>query len=287
MSAPALPAGLAEIAPNYDVLLCDVWGVIHNGRRSFPDACAALARFGREAGPVILISNAARPAEAVKPQLTELQVPRDVWTDFVTSGDATRDLLKERAPGPVWFIGPERAEVLFAGLNMTLAGTQDAAFIACTGPVDDQVETPEDYRAALSVAAARGIDMVCANPDKVVRFGDRLIYCGGALADLYAELGGKVFMAGKPYAPIYELALAAAEKALGRSVDRSRVLCVGDGVPTDVKGASDQGLDCLFIAAGIHSADLIRDGALDGPATEAFLASQGTHARWAMGDLVW
>jgi len=287
MSDPALPSGLAQIADQYDLLLCDVWGVIHNGRENFPAACEALVRFRREVGPVILISNSPRPAASVRSQLAELKVSDEAWTDFVTSGDATRALLAQRAPGPAWFIGPERDAALYEGLGLDMAGPADAAFIACTGPVDDTRDTPEDYREALKVAADRGLTMICANPDKVVQRGDDLIYCGGALADLYEILGGPVIMAGKPYSPIYDLALAAAEIALGRPADRRRALCIGDGVPTDVLGAADQGLDCLFIAAGIHAADLAGAAGLDPARTGAFLAAAGTSARWAMRDLSW
>jgi HAD superfamily hydrolase (TIGR01459 family) len=288
MSPPALPAGLSEIASRYDVLLCDVWGVIHNGRRNFPAACEALVRFRREVGPVILISNSPRPAAAVRSQLAELAVPQGAWTDFVTSGDATRVLLGERSPGPAWFIGPDRDAPLYEGLGLEIArGPADAAFIACTGPVDDDVETPEDYRAALAVAAGRGLTMICANPDKVVQRGDRLIYCGGALADLYEALGGRVLMAGKPWAPIYDLAFEAAQTAMGGDVDRGRVLCIGDGVHTDVVGARRQDLDCLFIAAGIHARDLVVDGRLDGARTGAFLRAEGAAAAFAMTELVW
>jgi ribonucleotide monophosphatase NagD (HAD superfamily) len=104
--------------------------------------------------------------------------------------------------------------------------------ISCTGLVDDERETAEDYRARLEVAASRGLPMICANPDRVVQRGDKLIPCAGALADVYETLGGTVIMAGKPHAPIYALALAEAERRLGRPVDRARVLAIGDGVPT-------------------------------------------------------
>jgi HAD superfamily hydrolase (TIGR01459 family) len=288
MSAPHLPSGLAEIASRYDVLLCDIWGVIHNGHRSFPAACEALVRFRRDVGPVILISNSPRPAPGVRSQLAHLGVPEEAWTAIITSGDATRVLLGERAPGPAWIIGPDRDAPLYEGLGLQVAkGPEDAAFIACTGPVDDDVETPEDYRAVLAVAAERGLTMICANPDKVVQKGDRLIYCGGALADLYETQGGKVLMAGKPWAPIYDLAFEAAQLAIGGDVDRGRVLCIGDGVHTDVAGAKAQALDCLFIAAGIHGGDLVSGGQLDADRTAAFLSGEATSAAWAMTDLVW
>lgn len=280
MSAPHILNGLSQIADRYDVLLCDVWGVIHNGRESFPDACEALARFQRERGPVVLISNSPRPAEAVKPQLAELGVPDGAWTSFITSGDATRALLAERSPGPAWRIGPERDDVLYEGLGLRFGGPSDSAFIACSGPVDDDTETPEDYRADLEVAAGRGLTMICANPDRVVHRGDKLIYCGGALADLYAQLGGPVIMAGKPYPAIYELCLAETAVLLGRD---GQALCIGDGAPTDVKGAQAAGLDCLFIYGGIHGAQVQGDPARIG----RLLAEHATAAAFAMPRLSW
>jgi HAD superfamily hydrolase (TIGR01459 family) len=287
MTAPVLAAGLSQLADRYDVLLCDVWGVIHNGRRSFPDACAALVRWRAQVGPVVLISNAPRPASAIHPQLDALQVPREAWSTLVTSGDATRALLAERAPGPAWAIGPERDAPLYDGLGLEFTGPDAARFIAVTGPYDDTVETPEDYRERLAAAAGRGLEMVCANPDMVVKRGDHLIYCGGALAALYETLGGPVLMAGKPFAPIYDLALAEAGTLLGRPLDKARVLCVGDGVITDVKGANAQGLDVLFVANGIHGAETTGQAGLDPAALDAILAAEGAHARWAIHELAW
>jgi len=284
----ALPSGLAEIADRYDVLLSDVWGVIHNGVESFPGACAALARFKAEKGPVVLISNAARPAWEVAPQLDSLGVPREAWSGFVTSGDATRALLAELAPGPVWTIGPERVGGLYADLGLEFSDADGAAFISVTGPYNEEVETPEDYRERFIGPASRGLPMICANPDRVVQRGDRLIYCGGALADVYKDLGGQVRMAGKPYPPIYDRSLAEAERLLGRPVDPRRVLCIGDGVHTDVQGAEDRGLDCLFIAKGIHGeAALGPDGRLSEAGVDALLAAEGVKAAYAMADLVW
>ena len=286
MTAPQALAGLSEIADRYDVLLCDVWGVIHNGRERFAAACAALERFAKERGPVILISNSPRPSSDVALQLDDLMVPRAAWTTFITSGDATRALLSARRPGPAWRIGPERDNVLYEGLDLAFAGPDDAAFIACTGPVNDDWETPEDYRADLERAARRGLTMICANPDKVVHRGERLIFCGGALADLYAALGGEVVMAGKPYSAIYDLCLADAERLLGRA--GGRALCIGDGVPTDVKGAQGQGLDCLFVAGGIHGVETAdADGRMNPDKVGALLDEAGTKAAYAVKTLSW
>ena len=289
MTLPRPLPHLGAVAGDYDILLSDVWGVIHNGRESWAAPCEALARFNREGGHVVLISNSPRPASDVIAQLDGLGVPREAWKAFVTSGDATRAELAKRAPGPAWIVGPERDAPLYAGLGLERAASaEDAAFISVTGPVDDTTETPEDYRERFAVGAARGIELICANPDRVVQRGDQLIYCGGALADLYASQGGRVVMAGKPFAPIYDLAIKEAEGLSGRPVDRSRVLCIGDGVVTDVMGANAQGLDCLFIAQGIHG-DQAKgaDGTLDPVRAAELLKAETTYARYAALELAW
>jgi len=289
MTAPAILDRFGPIADRYDVLLCDVWGVIHNGRESFPEACQALVRFRQERGPVVLISNSPRPSKDVVHQLRALGVPDDAWSGFVTSGDATRDALAERAPGPAWAVGPARDAPLYEGTGVEYAETpEEAAFVSCTGPFDDEKDTPGDYRERFEICVARDLEMVCANPDRVVQRGEKLIYCAGALADLYAELGGRVTMAGKPFSPIYQSALSGAATLLGRPLDTARVLAVGDGIPTDVLGANNQGLPVLFVAAGIHGREAEdAEGRLDPAKVEALLAKAEVRADWAIRDLIW
>lgn len=289
MTLPVALNHLSAVADDYDVLLCDVWGVIHNGRESWPAACEALTRFNEKGGHVVLISNSPRPSDDVISQLDALNVPRSSWKRFVTSGDATRAELAKRAPQAALAIGPDRDATTYEGTGLQLVDTVEGAdFVSVTGLVDDATETPESYRAILSEAADKGLDLICANPDRVVQKGDNLIYCAGALADLYEELGGKVIMAGKPYAPIYDLALIEAEALMGRPVDRSRVLCIGDGVITDVVGAQSQNLDCLFIAQGIHG-DKAKgeDGSLNPSGAGDLLKAENTTARYAALDLAW
>jgi HAD superfamily hydrolase (TIGR01459 family) len=288
MLAPHIPTGLGAIAGPYDATLCDIWGVIHNGRESFQGACAALQRFQRERGPVVLISNSPRPSPDVIAQMQALGVPDDAWSALVTSGDVTRTLLAAQAPGPAWAIGPERDASLYEGLGLRFTGPETASFISCTGPVDDDVETPEDYRRALSVAARRNLLMICANPDRIVQRGDKLIYCGGALAELYETLGGAVVMAGKPHAPIYNAALTAADRLAGRAIPRKRVLAIGDGLSTDIAGANRQGLDVLFIAGGVHAADVAAPrGGLNSGALGDALGKDRLDAAYALAALAW
>jgi HAD superfamily hydrolase (TIGR01459 family) len=285
--APTVVSGLSEIADRYDMLLCDVWGVVHNGRESFAGAREALVRFRAERGPVVLITNAPRPNGPILEQLDSLGVPREAWSEVVTSGDATRALLAARAPGPVYKLGPERDWPLYDGLPLETADLEHAAFICATGPIDDETDEPDDYREAFVGAVGRGLEMICANPDIVVQRGDKLIYCAGALAQLYETLGGRVLMAGKPYPPIYDVALSSAERRFGRPLDRARVLCVGDGLPTDIRGANAQDLDVLFVANGIHGAEAMGADGLDPALVCDLLRQEGLHARWAVSDLIW
>lgn len=287
MTSPKLARGLSDLTGRYDVLLCDVWGVIHNGREAFPAACAALARFRAGGGEVILISNAPRPNAGVIAQLDGLGVPRDAYSLVVTSGDCTRQLLAKHAPGPAWKLGPDRDDPLYDGLGLEFGDLDAAKLISCTGPFDDERETPEDYRERFRGAVARGLPMICANPDIVVQRGDKLIYCGGALAQLYEALEGRVMMAGKPHGLIYDAALAKATELKGGPVARGRVLCVGDGPRTDLRGANAQGLDALFIAAGIHGQEILAKGFLDVAMMDHVFETEGVTASWAMAELVW
>jgi HAD superfamily hydrolase (TIGR01450 family) len=281
-------SGLGDLAGAYDILFCDIWGVIHDGARAFPAACEALTRWRDTVGPVILISNSPRPFEGVAAQLADLGAPSSVWSAIVTSGDATRALLAERAPGPAFRIGPARDDPLFRGLGLQFSDLPVAPFISCSELNEDDIETPEDYREILAGAVERRLAMVCANPDIVVQRGPRLIYCAGALAALYEELGGEVVMAGKPFAPIYAMAADAGDLALGRPADRTRILVLGDGLVTDIEGANRQGLDALFVAGGIHRAELVSHaGVVDLEGSAAVLDEKGLVAAYVMADLVW
>ncbi len=275
------PASLSEIEERYDAVLCDVWGVIHDGAHVFPGVAEALAGFVARRGPVLLISNSSQPHHVAETLLDHVGVPRDAWTAVITSGDATRDLLSaRRETGKAWTVGQATTGAIYRGLD--LAFTDDlgeAAFIACTGLRDDVNDHPEDYRELFRPAAERGVPMICANPDIQAIAGGVKVWCGGALARVYADLGGVVEMAGKPYPAIYDLAF----RALG-DVDRRRVLVIGDGAPTDIKGANAQGLDSLFIAGGLHG-DAFASKNLAAEA-EAFLIASGVRATYAMTDLI-
>jgi HAD superfamily hydrolase (TIGR01459 family) len=288
MSAPQALSGLRDVAGRYDAAFVDVWGVIHNGRTPFRPALEACRRFRAERGPVILVSNAPRPSVDIPGQLRRLGAGDDFYDAIVTSGDATHAELVARAPGPCYAIGPGKDERLYDDSGLAFSdNVASAAFISCTGPVDEDHDKPEDYDPVFETAVARGIEMVCANPDLVVHKGDRLIICAGALARRFEQLGGTAIHCGKPHEPIYRLALAHAAELAGRAVDPAKVLAIGDGPDTDIAGANAQGLASLFIAGGIHQGEVLKNGALDADRVAELLADKGRRADYAMAALIW
>jgi HAD superfamily hydrolase (TIGR01459 family) len=251
-------SGLSEISDRYDAILCDIWGVVHNGVASFQLASEALASFRRRGGAVVLISNAPRPSAPVCRQVLRLGVPPEAFDAVVTSGDVTIGLIEERTDDPVLHIGPARDLSLFdavaeaTGMRPRLVSLEEARYALCTGLRRDETEKPDDYERELQAIADRRMTMICANPDIVIHRGETLIFCAGALARRYEELNGSVIYAGKPYARIYEQALALAERARGAPLAKHRVLAVGDGMKTDIVGAARAGLDALLVTQGIH-----------------------------------
>lgn len=283
---PPLISGLSEIAPRYRGVLSDVWGVVHNGVAAFRPAHEALAAFRAEGGRVVLITNAPRPAAPIHVQLAGFGVPRDAYDDIVTSGDVTRDLLASRAERRIVHIGPERDLSLYDGLDGSLVDDAAGEILSVTGLVDDDTETPEDYRGRLAAFAARRVPLVCANPDIVVERGAALIWCAGALARLYEEIGGEVIMLGKPFRPIYDAARARLA-AVGGPIEDREILAIGDGLPTDIRGADAQGLDVLFVTGGIHAADFGDPARPDMGLVSARLRSEGLGAVAVMPKLAW
>lgn len=258
-------SGLHAVAANYSGLLSDIWGVVHNGVQHNKAAVEALSNFRKEHGPVILITNAPRPHGPILKQLDGLGVPRDCYDAVVTSGDISRDAIIASGKSKLFHIGPDRDLPLYEGLGVELVEEEDAEIICCTGLLDDATETPDDYDDLLKRLAQRGLSLICANPDRVVEKGGTFIYCAGALADRFEAYGGDVILVGKPCAPIYDASLATLAKASGSEVDRSKVLLIGDSLPTDIRGAHYQKMDALFITAGIHAPDF---GPIDEPDDE-------------------
>ncbi|HZS65053.1 MAG TPA: TIGR01459 family HAD-type hydrolase [Xanthobacteraceae bacterium] len=287
MTAPSFLEHCAELLCAYDLLLCDVWGVVHNGVAAYPDACEALRRAREQGGTVLLISNSPRPYESIVPQLDAVGVPRASYAGVVTSGDVTRAVVAARRGQSVFHLGPPRDLPIFAGLEARLTDAKTADYVVCSGLFDDTKETPEDYRDLLQGLKDRRLFMVCANPDVVVERGDSLVYCAGALADLYHSLGGEVLYAGKPHRPIYERALAQAETLRGGKVPLDRVLAIGDSVRTDLQGAAALGVDFLFLTSGIHAGEIGAGGDPQPEDLAKFFDRAGLMPKAAMHRLVW
>lgn len=273
----------SALARDYDLWLSDIWGVVHNGVAAYPNAVDALQSFRRQGGRVVLITNAPRPRASVVEQLARLNVPTDAYDAIVTSGDVTRALVAGLGGKVIYQLGPDKDLGIYAGSSARLGQAHEAEAVVCTGLLDDSTESPENYRDLLVDFQRRGLEMICANPDLVVEYGDRILYCAGSLAKLYEELGGSVVYAGKPYPPIYEMALAEA-KALGQSVDRSKVLAIGDGVRTDIAGAHRFGIPSVFIPSAV---DAGAGRALDVGLLDELFAGLPHRPSWALAGLRW
>lgn len=257
------PESFSAIAERYELLICDVWGVVHNGLRAWPKACDALQRFRARGGTVVLVTNAPRPNTAVAQMLAQMGVPLDIRDAIVTSGDLARDALKASGARSVYHLGPERDVGVLEGLELEMAPPSRADIVLNTGLFDDETQTPDDYDDLIAQMRARSLSMICANPDLVVERGDRLIYCAGAVAERYEQAGGEVIWAGKPRPQVYERVFSMARRIRGAEVPPSRSLAIGDALRTDVAGGNGCGADTLFIASGIHAGDVMRDGEPD------------------------
>jgi HAD superfamily hydrolase (TIGR01459 family) len=244
---------LRDLVGGVEVVLSDIWGVVHNGIEAFPEACEALHTYRQQGGTVILITNAPRPADSVQRQLRKLGIADDTYDAIVSSGDLTRHFVADHPGKKIFWVGPERDSSLHRGLDAAIGPLEQADYIICTGLFDDETESAEDYRTMMLQALERKLPLICANPDIVVERGDRLIYCAGAIAELYRELGGEVIFYGKPHRPIYERAMQLAAERRGHAAALSRVLAIGDSVRTDLAGAHGFGIDLLFVTRGIHS----------------------------------
>jgi HAD superfamily hydrolase (TIGR01459 family) len=293
---PRLIEGLAEIAGRYDLILCDVWGVIHNGAAASAPALDALARYRAGGGAVVLITNSPAPSRLVKAQLEEFGASKATYDAIVSSGDVTVALLVERAGQTLFHIGAAAETGLFdeaaaiLGAPPRQGGIESAHFVLCTGFIDFWRETPPDYDERLKRIHERGLDFICANPDLVVEVDGVMSYCAGAIAERYQRIGGTVIQAGKPFSPIYDRALALARAARCGPIERAHILAIGDAMRTDIRGAAAQGFDSLLITSGIHRDELHRDadaGGLDAAVLSQFVEAVGLTPTAALPQLVW
>ncbi len=290
-------ATLASLNGRHDVVFCDLWGCLHNGVTPFPAAVAALQAYRAAGGKVVLLTNAPRPKSSVAAQLTRMGVPVDAWDEIVTSGDAAQFAMLSGAVGrKLAFIGADKDLAFFTDFADDLAAfaagqpkieivpLREAEGIICTGLRDDVTETPDDYRAELLLGKTLGLPMLCANPDIIVDYGDKRLYCAGALAAEYEKMGGTALYFGKPHPPIYDLARRRLG-ALGLN-DDAQILCIGDGIATDVQGGMAEGLDTLFVTGGIAADQFGPDPqAPDAALLNDWLDEKMISATYAIGHL--
>jgi len=279
-------SGLQAIAEQYDALLCDVWGVVHNGIAIYEGVAECLQQWRAQRGPVLLLTNAPRPAQAVQARLDRLGMPPNTYDAILSSGDATYEMLKQRAAqGQVChFAGAmQKDEMLLQGIDLQFAPVEQADFVLLTGLMDDRAETPADYQQAIDKWRQRGLPVICANPDRVVELGGQILYCAGAIAEIYEQQGGEVIWVGKPYPPIYQTALGRLADLSG--LDKPRVLAAGDGYTTDILGANKAGLDVIFVTGGLAASELGRTPTAQTIAQ--FLQSHNAHATYFTQSLIW
>ena len=242
---------IADISAPYTAVLCDLWGCLHDGIRPFDAGLAALQTLCTQGKSVWLLTNSPRPSPDVIRQLDAIGVGRDLYHGVISSGDAA---IAEVANGTygshIYHLGPARDLPFFKTLDVTLTTQDHADAIICTGLINDETETPDDYKNALLDAKNRNLPMLCANPDIIVDRGDKRIFCAGALAAAYDKIGGRVDYAGKPHAPIYRLALAKLT-AIHQNITPADILCIGDGIHTDIAGATAQSMPSVFITGGL------------------------------------
>jgi HAD superfamily hydrolase (TIGR01459 family) len=245
---------MQKFSETYSVWFCDIWGVVHDGFKPFTVNVDALTRHRLRGGTVVLVTNSPRSNLGVEKQLLEIGVDPASHDRIVTSGDVTQVLMKLHGGGKVFHLGASRDHSIYIGTGVERVSLDEAHAVLCTGLFDDLNDRLEDYHELLDDMKHRSLTMICANPDKIVKKGDRILYCAGKLAELYAARGGEVLMAGKPFAPIYDLAMAEAQRIRGSGLDRAEVLAIGDGPETDIRGAADYGLEALLVAEGVTDA---------------------------------
>jgi HAD superfamily hydrolase (TIGR01459 family) len=277
---------IAPLAGAYSAWFCDVWGVVHNGIKPHDSAVQACGAYRAAGGVVLLLSNSPRHSDGVAAQLDEVGVPRDTYDALVTSGDVARTEMMRRGGERVFLLGPERDRPMLAGLDIELTGPEEAQVVLCSGLFDDETETPEDYAGLFTKMRAHELPMICANPDLMVERGDRLIYCAGALAKAYGEMGGNVIYTGKPHPPIYALARERLA-VISAGIADSAILAIGDGVRTDIAGAQAEGLDSVFVASGLHVDDLGASDKLDSATIAHLFADSAKRPLAAMKRLRW
>lgn len=285
MTTPIMRRGLSAVKDQFNVIFCDVWGVLHNGERVYQRAVEALQYFRENGGAVIMVTNAPRPSNEIIADLYAMGVPQDTFDALVSSGEVTRDLIADYHGKTIYRLGPDSDDGLFEGIQVHFGSLDEAEAIICSDL--EYGRTPDDYQQEVLDWKARGLPFICANPDKFVEIGDELIYCGGALADVYQEAGGNVIMAGKPFRPIYQKASQLALETRNIQLADQKVLAIGDSARTDATGAARIDAGFMFISGSIHAHELGDLHEPDAKEIEKLLAPIGANVVGYSPFLVW
>lgn len=284
-------ASLAEISDRYDAVFCDLWGCLHDGVEALPEAVDALRSFKARGGKVVLVTNAPRPRADVARQLDRFGVPTNCWDTIATSGDSARVAMFRGIIGDkVWFMGQDYDLTFFQPpkivedpVPVERVDLEHATGIACLGPFDPHAD-PSANRPEFLYAKQKGLKLLCANPDIVVDRGGVREWCAGALAELYSEMGGTSLYFGKPHPPVYTLARQRLSE-LGADIPDSRILCIGDGIGTDIKGALGEDMDSLFITGGLAREETRTELQPDQQALEDYVTGFQITPTYAVGYL--
>lgn len=287
-------SGLREVVGNYHGIICDVWGVLHNGVAATQGAWEALLAARRAGLPIVLLTNAPRPSQLIADQLQEFGIPAKCYDYIISSGSVCRAEIEKEGNKPFFHIGPERDLPLFEGLEVQPSRFEDAQYIVCTGLFYDETERAEDYHRLLVAALNKRMRLFCANPDLVVDRGNRIIPCAGAIGDFYEKMGGQTIWIGKPKPYVYILSrqLIASERKLKSQSSNTtgplRILCIGDSLRTDVAGAKEAGCDSLMTLAGIHAREVLLFGAsYDRDRLESLCQYHKARPTMVMPTLLW
>ena len=247
---------ITEIISKYKVILCDVWGVLHNGKDLFENAVESLLKYSKSGGYIVLITNAPRPSIDVIKQLNQMGLNKNCYNLIVSSGDVTRFWLQSLNKTSLYHLGPERDKSIFLDLDINFSNSKNCQSVLCTGLYNDETDILDDYNDLMNLFLSKKIVMHCANPDLTVIRGDKTILCAGSLAEYYANKGGQVKYFGKPFEYIYEFAIKEVNKNNNFKVKKSEILAIGDGLKTDILGAGNFGIDSFFIINGVHKNEL-------------------------------
>ncbi|MCO4841751.1 MAG: TIGR01459 family HAD-type hydrolase [Yoonia sp.] len=281
-----------EISGQYDAAFVDLWGCMHNGITPFQDAIAAMKAFRAKGGIVVLVTNSPRPRFSVKGQLEEMGMLDDCYDTIATSGDSARSAMFQGVVGnKVYFMGEATRDAdFFKPLNLLENPIEiervpltQATGIVCCGPFDTQAD-PDVNRTDFLCAREKGMKLLCANPDIIVDRGETREWCAGALAALYTEMGGESLYFGKPHPPIYDLARRRLA-ALDNTPSDPRIICIGDGIRTDVLGGMQEDLDTLFISGGLAAAETKTTGQPDPAALSTYLETEMLSPTYTIGHL--